>query len=86
MAKAGVAQIEALMDGINATEDPGSIREIQARIAAEQASLANEDTKLRMLQMVADAEDKLARQQQHELLYQEQTRTTVKKLELKMPW
>jgi type IV secretion system protein VirB5 len=86
MAKERVAQIEALMDEINATEDPKSIQEIQARIAAEQASLANEDTKLRMLQMVADAEDKLARQQQHELLYQEFTRTKLPQFEAITSW
>jgi type IV secretion system protein VirB5 len=39
MAKERVAQIEALMDEINATEDPKAISEIQARIAIEQASL-----------------------------------------------
>jgi type IV secretion system protein VirB5 len=86
MAKAGVARIEALMDEIDATEDPRSIQEIRARIAAERASPANEDTKPRMLQMVADAEDRLARQQLHELLYQEHTRKTVKKLEPITSW
>jgi type IV secretion system protein VirB5 len=86
LAKQRVSQIEALMDEINATQDPKAISEIQARIAAEQASLTNEDTKLRMLQMVADAEDKIVQQQRHELLYEKLARKPTKGFELKMPW
>jgi type IV secretion system protein VirB5 len=75
MAKERIGQIEGLMNQISSTEDPKAIAELQARIAIEQAALANEDTKLRMLQMVAAAEDRLIRQQQEELTAQERSRT-----------
>jgi type IV secretion system protein VirB5 len=74
MAKARIGQIEGLMDEINETDDPKSIQELQARIAIEQAAMQNEDTKLRMLQMVAEAEDKIIQQQAHERV---QKRTAV---------
>ena len=67
MATERVSQIEELLHAISGTDDPKAIQELQARIAVEQAALANEDTKLRMVQMISDAESKLIQQQQHEL-------------------
>jgi len=59
-------QIAGLMRQINATTDPKAIAELQARIGAEQAAIQNEQTKLQMYQMIAQAEDRLIEQQQRE--------------------
>jgi type IV secretion system protein VirB5 len=75
MAKERIGQIEALMSQISKTEDPKAIAELQARIAIEQAAMQNEDTKLRMLQMVAEAESRILRQQQQEAIAEERSRT-----------
>jgi type IV secretion system protein VirB5 len=55
------------MSRINATQDPKAIAELQGRIAIEQAKIQNEQTKLQMFQMVAQAEDRLQQQRQREL-------------------
>lgn len=60
-------QIDQLMARINSTQDPKDIQELQGRIAAEQAMIANEQTKLQMYAMVAAAEDRLQEQREHEL-------------------
>jgi len=60
-------QIEQLTKQINATNDPKAIAELQARIATEQAAIQNEQTKLQLYQMVADAQDKIQEQRQREL-------------------
>lgn len=62
-----LTQIEQLMNRINATDDPKAIAELQGRIAAEQAMIQNEATKLQMFQMVSAAEEKIQRQQRREL-------------------
>lgn len=59
-------QISQLMQSINQTTDPKSIAELQARINAEQAALQNEQTKLQMYQLIADAEGRLIEQQRIE--------------------
>lgn len=59
-------QISQLMQSINQTTDPKSIAELQARINAEQAALQNEQTKLQMYQLIADAEGRLIDQQRAE--------------------
>jgi type IV secretion system protein VirB5 len=46
-------QVNALITAINATQDPKSIGELQARIAGEQAALANEQARVQMLAEVA---------------------------------
>ncbi|MEJ2791000.1 MULTISPECIES: P-type DNA transfer protein VirB5 [unclassified Pseudoxanthomonas] len=56
-------QIAALMKSINRTTDPKAIAELQARIQTEQAALQNEQTKLDLYRLVADAESKLIEQQ-----------------------
>ena len=66
MAKSRLNQIDGLMGQINATSDPKSIAELQGRIAAEQAMIQNEQTKLQLYQMVAQAEDKIQQQQKRE--------------------
>ena len=66
-AKGRLTQIDGLMSQINGTTDPKAIAELQGRIAAEQALIQNEQTKLQMYQMVATAEDRLQEQRQHEI-------------------
>lgn len=66
-AKERLGQIDALMQEINRTQDPKSIAELQGRIAAEQAMIQNEQTKLQMYSMVASAEDRLQQQRQLEI-------------------
>lgn len=66
-AKKRLSQIDQLMRQINQTQDPKAIAELQGRIAAEQAMIQNEQTKLQMYQMVAAAEDRLQEQRQREI-------------------
>ncbi|KHS07998.1 P-type DNA transfer protein VirB5 [Xanthomonas euvesicatoria pv. euvesicatoria] len=66
-AKSRLDQINSLMGQINQTQDPKAIAELQGRIASEQAMIANEQTKLQLFQMMAQAEDKIQQQQQHEI-------------------
>lgn len=66
-AKSRLNQIDQLMAKINDTPDPKAIAELQGRIAAEQAMIQNEQTKLQMYQMVAAAEDRLQQQRQLEI-------------------
>lgn len=66
-AKNRLSQIDQLMQQINQTQDPKDIAELQGRIAAEQAMIQNEQTKLQMYQMVAAAEDRLQEQRQREI-------------------
>ena len=66
-AKGRLQQIDGLMGRISQTQDPKAIAELQGRIAAEQAMIQNEQTKLQMYQMVAQAEDRLQQQRQREV-------------------
>lgn len=66
-AKSRLTQIDQLMSKINETSDPKSIAELQARIQSEQALISNEQTKLQLYQMVAQAEEKVQQQQQREV-------------------
>lgn len=65
-AEARLNQIDQLMANINDTNDPKAIAELQGRIAAEQAMIHNEQTKLQLYAMVAQAEDRIQQQQQRE--------------------
>jgi len=56
------ASLQQLVDAIPSAPDQKAILDLQARIAAEQAMLVNEQTKLNVLHQVAQAEE-LARQQ-----------------------
>jgi type IV secretion system protein VirB5 len=60
-------EIESLMHRVNLTQDAKGVAEIQARIAVEQAAVANETTKLQLVQMLQQAEEKLAAQQRREV-------------------
>ncbi|QNQ63924.1 P-type DNA transfer protein VirB5 [Brucella sp. 6810] len=60
-------EIESLMQEINKTEDPKAIAELQGRIDAENAMIKNEDTRLHLYQRMAEAQDKILDQRQHEL-------------------
>lgn len=66
-AKSRINQIDQLMAQINQTADPKAIAELQGRIAAEQANIQNEQTKLQMYSMVAAAEDRIQQQRQREI-------------------
>jgi type IV secretion system protein VirB5 len=65
-----LAQIQSLMDEINATPDQKSVQEIQARIGAENALLAHESSQIQMLQGMADSEERIARSRDRERQYQ----------------
>jgi type IV secretion system protein VirB5 len=65
-----LAQVQALMNQINATTDQKAVQEIQARSGAENALLAHEATQLQMLQGLADSEERIARARDRERQYQ----------------
>ena len=60
-------QVQALVQQINQTQDPKGIAELQGRIAGEQATIQQETTKLQLFRMMAETEDHLVAEQQHEL-------------------
>jgi len=66
-AKSRINQIDQLMQQINTTQDPKAIAELQGRIAAEQANIQNEQTKLQLYAMVAAAEEKVQQQRLREV-------------------
>ena len=55
------------MGQINGTSDPKAIAELQARIQAEQAAINNEATKLQMIAMLQQAEQRLIDEQRTQL-------------------
>jgi len=66
-AKSRLNQINQLMGQINGTTDPKAIGELQARIASEQAMIANSQTEMQLYAMVAEAEAKMQEQRQREI-------------------
>ena len=70
-----IAQINALMNQINATSDQKGVLEIQARIGAENALLAHEMSQIEMLRGMADTEERIARSRDRERQYQMLGRT-----------
>lgn len=70
-----LAQIQALMSQVNATNDQKAVLEIQARIGAENALLAHEMSQLQMLQGMADSDERIARSRDRERQYQMLART-----------
>nr|WP_249744617.1 P-type DNA transfer protein VirB5 [Burkholderia pyrrocinia] len=62
-----LTEIQNLVQQIQQTQDPKGIAELQARIQGEQAAVQQETTKLQLFRMMADTEDKLIAEQQHEL-------------------
>lgn len=61
-----VAQIQSLQSQINATNDPKSIAELQARLIAENAQVSNDANRLAVLKMMADAQERAAEQALYE--------------------
>ena len=59
--------IQALMGQIDNASDTKTIQDLQVRMQAENAMIQNEQTKLMMFKMMADAESKLIDQQKREL-------------------
>lgn len=70
-----LAQINALMNQIDATTDQKAVQEIQARIGAENALLAHEVSQVQMLQGMADSEERIARSRERERQYEMLGRT-----------
>lgn len=64
--KKRLQQIDQLRAQINTTQDPKAIAELQARIAAEQATINNMDTQIKLFGMLAQAEDRLQEQRLRE--------------------
>lgn len=58
--------IQALMGQIDSATDSKTAADLQNRMQAENAMIQNEQTKLMMFKMMADAEDKLIAQQKRE--------------------
>jgi type IV secretion system protein VirB5 len=58
--------IQSLIDTIPSAGDPKAILDLQARIAAEQGMLQNEQTKIQVLGQLALAQDAASRQRQRE--------------------
>ncbi|UZB06167.1 P-type DNA transfer protein VirB5 (plasmid) [Xanthomonas citri pv. fuscans] len=73
-AKSRLDQINSLMGQIDQTKDPKAIAELQGRIASEQAMIANEQTKLQLFQMMAQADEKLQEQRKREINAQQLAR------------
>ena len=61
------AALQTLIDAIPAATDPKAALDLQARIAAEQAMLQNENTKLMVLYQALGAEDRAREQRAREL-------------------
>lgn len=57
-----IDQIEALMRAINATDDPKSIAELQARIQSESAAIGNEQSRIALMNQMAQAQRDQAEQ------------------------
>jgi len=70
-----LAQIQSLMNQINATSDQKAIQEMQARIGAENAMLAHEASQIQMLVGMADSEERIARSRERERQYEMLGRT-----------
>ncbi len=64
---ARLAEIESLMDQIGQTQDQKALGELQARLAGEQAAIANENAKLQLLAGLQAAEEKLIEEQKREI-------------------
>ena len=70
-----LAQINSLMQQIDATSDQKAVLEIQARIGAENALLSHEMSQVQMLVGMADSEERIARSRDRERQYEALSRT-----------
>lgn len=59
--------INELIAAIGNAEDPKAIQDLQARIASEQATIQNEQTKLQMLSQLSSAEEKMIREKKRQM-------------------
>ncbi|NVM77463.1 type IV secretion system protein VirB5 [Duganella sp. SG902] len=62
------AQIQTLQARINATDDPKSIAELQARLQAENIQVNNDANRLQLMRSIAEAADRAAEQAAREKL------------------
>jgi type IV secretion system protein VirB5 len=62
-----LGNINTLIAKIDSAQDPKAIQDLQARIAAEQALVQNETTKLQMVTQLAAAEQKLVDDQRRQM-------------------
>ena len=62
-----LSNINTLIAKIDTAQDPKAIQDLQARIAAEQALVQNETTKLQMVSQLASAEQKLIEEQRKQM-------------------
>lgn len=73
-ARQRVQQISTLQSQINRTQDPKAIAELNARIAIENAQLANEKIKVDLYRIAADAENLLQKQRMKRISMRENAR------------
>ena len=74
-ARGRIAQIQSLMQQINATPDAKAVAEIQARIEAENAMLQHQQTQINLARGLADAEARIAESRAREGQLQQASRT-----------
>ncbi len=74
-ARGRVAQIQGLMQQINATQDSKAVAEIQARLDAENAMLQHQQTQISLARGIADAEAQIAESRAKEAQLQQASRT-----------
>jgi type IV secretion system protein VirB5 len=70
-ASARFSYLQGLMSQINSTTDPKAIAELNARIAAEQTMMTNEQTKLQQTISLMQSRDAITQQQQNEMAIQQ---------------
>jgi type IV secretion system protein VirB5 len=70
-ASARFSYLQSLMSQINATTDPKSIDELNARIGAEQTLMTNEQTKLQQTLSLLQSQHAQTQQQQNEMAIQQ---------------
>ena len=74
-ARGRIAQIQSLMQQINATPDQKAVGEIQARISAENAMLQHQMTQINLARGMAEADVRIAESRAREAQMQQASRT-----------
>ncbi|UWF60578.1 P-type DNA transfer protein VirB5 [Brucella sp. 2716] len=69
-----LSEVESLMVKINQTEDPKGSAELENRISVENAAIQNQETRLRLYQQMAEAEDKIIQERLREAAAKENAR------------
>ncbi len=75
VARGRIAQIQSLMQQINATPDAKAVAEIQARLDAENAMLQHQQTQISLARGMADADARIAESRAKEGQLQQASRT-----------